>query len=108
MAVAGALWLAPAQSVAKHRWRQKIQRHIELCHVQVLAASTATTIIEGRDNGGKRKAWHNEVSLRPVGIRRGAIGPARQFGHAAQGREHWAKARLPRIGPSSPQHRRAE
>src|SRR5262252_5427111 len=55
MAVAGALWLAPAQSVVKHRWRQKIQRHLELCHVQVLAASAAPAIIEGRDNGGKRK-----------------------------------------------------
>src|SRR5262249_22695295 len=85
MAIAGALWLTPAQRIVKHEWRQKIQRHLELCHIQVLATSGASAIIEGRDDSGQRKARHNEVSIRPVRIRWGAIRPARQSCHATQG-----------------------
>src|SRR5438874_12929701 len=51
MTIAGALWLTPVQSIVKHGWRHKIQRHLELGHVQVLAAPRAPAIIEGRDNG---------------------------------------------------------
>ena len=108
MAITSALWLVTIQHILEHRRRHKIQRCLELGHVQVLATSGAPAIIEGRDDGGKRKARHHEVRIGPIRIRRGAIWPARQPGHATQGRQHRSKARLPRIGPPPPQHRRAE
>src|SRR5262245_19082875 len=74
----------------------------------MLAASGAPAVIEGRDNGGKQKARHYEVRISPIRIRWSTIWPACQPGHATQGREHWSKARLSRIGPPPPQHRRAE
>ena len=107
VAVAGALRLVAVQHVLEHRRRHKIQCDLELCHVQVLVASSASAIIEGRNDGGKRKARHHEVRISPIRIRRGTIWPACQPGHTTQGRQYWAKARLPRIGPT-PQHRCAE